>query len=144
MLIDINDTEQLNTTFCQLVGIKPIKAILYNPETNEAKTYSSTNCIYRRPKGWENAIVNTYDKPKYPDFTEKENFYALLDLQWKLFGSLGDQYVRLKDESFEVNYLYSKVKAIQILKAYGGSEMLDKFIEEIKNLTFTYNIVLED
>ena len=49
--LDINDIEQLNITFCELVGIKPIRALLINEDTGEGRTYFTTNCVYRKPKG---------------------------------------------------------------------------------------------
>ena len=143
LFLDINDVEQLNITFCELVGIKPIRALLI-AEDGEVKPYTTTNCIYRKPKGWENSEVVTFDYPKYPDFTEEHNFCILINIQWELFGNLGDQYLKMKEESFPVNYLYTKIKAIQTMKAYGGSDMLNEFCERVRNSDYEYFILPEE
>lgn len=139
-MLDINNIDDLNKTFCNLVGIKPVKSILINPKTNEMKTYTTTNCLYRKPKGWENSKVITFDIPKYPDFTDVENHQLLIDIQWKLFGSIGDTYTQMRDESFAVNYLYMKIRAMQTIRSLGGSDMLEDFCEMVRNSDYTVTI----
>ena len=140
MILDINDVNQLNKVFCELVGIKPVKAVLYNPETQEVKTYTNSSCLYRKPKGWENSVGINLESPQYPDFTDLDNFSLLLNLQWESFGYLGEQYIRVANESFQVNYLFMKIKAIQTVKAYGGSTALTNFVDKIRNAPFSYKL----
>ena len=142
-ILDISNPEELNKEFCKLVGIRPIKGALINDDTGEVRTYISSNSVYKTPKGWTNFKSVIFKEPMYPNFLELENFYALLELQWQIFGSLGGSYNKIDNENFITNYLYNKVKAIQILKSYGGSEMLDIFIKEIQKLNYSFNVEVD-
>ena len=138
--LDINNIDDLNKTFCDLVGIKPIKALLIHAETQERKTYTTTKCAYRRPKGWENAKLIIFKHPVYPDLTEEYNAIKLINVQWHLFGNIGDQYVMMNNEDFQTNYLYTKIKAIQTLRVFGGSDMLDEFCRQVREIDFDYDL----
>lgn len=140
------DVEQLNITFCDIVGIKPIRGLIINEDTEEVRTYQSINSLYRIPKSWSNCNIKRviFDTYRYPDFTLVDNFYLLLDIQWQLFGNIGDQYIRIRDESFPVNYLYNKVKALQTIKAYGGSDMLYEFCKKVRECQYVYTFTEEE
>ena len=137
-LIQPERTQQLCKQLCDLVGIKPVRCFIYNNSTGEIRYYTHRTGKYKIPKGWNNYITGTYDEPVYPDFTEPENFVKLLDIQWQIFGSLGPQYVKADNESFPLNYLYTKVKAINLCKSFGGADMLDKYIEQVRYTDFNY------
>lgn len=142
-VISIDNPKQINNRFCELVGIRPIKSALINTDTGQLRTYVTTSCLYKKPKGWENVEVYTFDEPIYPDFTEPLNFNMLLEVQWQMFGTLGEQYTKLKNESFAVNYLFTKLKAIEILLSYGGSDTLDAYCKQIRELNFYWDTELE-
>lgn len=139
MEIDIKNIKEINNRFCELVGIKPIKSALLNLDTGELRTYLTTSCLYKKPKGWINIEVYTFDKPIYPDFTNPINFSLLIEVQWKMFGTIGEQYVKINEESFAANYLYTKLRAVEILKSYGGSDALDEYCKALQGLDFFWN-----
>lgn len=142
--LNIENPREINNKFCELIGMKPIKAVLLNVDTKEVKTYFSISCLYKKPKGWVNTKICILKTPLFPDFTDPINFSKLIELQWEMFGNIGDQYFRMRNESFAVNYLFSKVRAIETLLSYGGSEMLEEYIDRIYSTNFYIDLNLED
>ena len=49
-------------------------------------------------------------------------------------------YQRSGTESFEINYLSIRLKAIKTCRSMGGGEMLDYYIDELRNINFDYGI----
>lgn len=143
-ILNITDAEGVNKTFCDLVGIKPIKAVLTNLDTHEERFYTSRTSVYKHPKDWKNVSTKIFKNPIYPDFTNPVNFLQLLDIHWYLFGNLGTVYNRVQDESFELNFLYHKLQAIIAMKGYGGSDVLDMFIQMVKDINFYIEEVPDD
>ena len=94
-------------------------------------------------KGWKETDVHTvrYDIDMYPDFTEPDNFCNLINIQWKIFGSLGDQYTLISDENFQCNYLYNKIQGIKAMLSYGGSNVLQEYIEAIHNMPIKLDLI---
>ena len=66
------------------------------------------------------------------------NFSALINVQWFLFGELGDVYQRTGNETFEVNYLKTRLKAIKMCKSFGGGEMLEEYKRLVREIPFDY------
>ena len=55
----------------------------------------------------------------------------------------GDVYKRTGEESFEYNYIKTRLTAIKMCKSFGGGEMLELYKEAIQNILFDY-IDLDD
>lgn len=130
------DKEKLIKEFCDLVGIKKIVGYIHNLDTGEVRSYSNRSSLYRPPKGWVNIEVIVLKKNCYPDLTTPVNFVKLLNIQWSLFGEIGSQYVLQEDETFQENYLYNRINAIKTCKSFGGGEMLDEYLETVRNTDF--------
>ena len=143
-ILDINDPVTLNEQFCKTVEIRPVRCALINLDTEELRTYESISSLYKRPKGWVNVQAVNFQKPIYPDFTIPENFLALLDIQWEMFGNLGGQFNRINQEDFICNYLYNKIRAVQTLRAYGGSDMLQEYINRLHNINYQFEVTVND
>lgn len=140
---EIKETiKEINKEFCQLVGINPICGIIINTDTKEIRKYKVKSSLYRRPKNWQNCIALKFKQPIYPDFSLPENFVLLMELNWQMFGTIGEQYQNY-NESFVYNYLDNRVKAIRMIQSYGGSETVDLYIKEVQNLKYVYLINYE-
>lgn len=140
--MDLSDKE-LNTLFCKKIGIKKACYLVINPVTKEAKTLSNLNKV---PKSWDNPKIIEFTE-KYPDFINNiNNFMMLLNVQWNMFGHLGDSYEKQSDESFQYNYLKTKLKAIDLCNSFGGGEMLEEYKKEVRKQPFDYisDIILEE
>lgn len=130
--------EQINEEFCKEVGIKKACCYLQNKDTDEIRFYSNLSGLYKKPKNWKNIQKGKFE-PCYPDFINNSyNFCILLNVQWYLFGELGDVYRRNGNESFEVNYLKTRLNALKVCKSLGGGEMLDEYKKQLKELPFDY------
>ena len=137
------DKESIIKDFCDLVGIKAITAYKQNTETGELKLYSNVSSLYKKLKGWneENTTYCRLGKPIYPNLLEPENFLTLLNIQWNIFGKLGQSYIKTKeDESFEENYLINRFFAIKMCQSLGGGEMLDKYLKTLSATPWTYDL----
>lgn len=132
--------KQLNKEFSELVGIKKVQAFIINTESDEIRYYSYPSGKYKKPKGWEKSLAVSLPEPIYPDFTSSENFTKLINIQWNMFGNVGSQYNKLENESFQVNYLSTKIAAIKVARSLGGGAMLEKYIERVCNTDFEYPI----
>ena len=130
------DKEKLIKEFCELTGIKKIVGYIRNLDTDEIRSYSNRSSLYRPPKGWVNIEVIILNKTSYPDLTSPINFIKLLNIQWSLFGEIGAQYVLQENETFQENYLYNRINAIKTCKSFGGGEMLNEYLETVKNTDF--------
>ena len=129
--------KQINEEFCKEVGIKKVCVRLENCDTGEIKYY--TNNKYKKPKGWNNIIKHKYDPPKYPDLIgNSTNFCYLINVQWNMFGSLGDIYGKTGDENFQLNYVKTRLKALKLCRSFGGGGMLDAYKEQINKIKFEY------
>jgi hypothetical protein len=62
----------------------------------------------------------------------------LLNVQWMMFGEIGVVYKREGNESFEYNYLKTRLTAIKMTKSFGGGEMLDEYKRVIQEIQFDY------
>ena len=130
-------SERINEDFCKEVGIKPITCSVENKDTGEVKYYLNKSSLYKAPKNWINIEKHVYDKPQYPDLINNpDNFLKLLNIQWKLFGKLGNVYTKTGEECFELNYLKTRLNAVKLCKSIGGGDGLDVYIEEILNTRF--------
>ena len=143
MEIASEQLEKLNQEFCELIGIKKVQSFIINDDTEEIRYYSHPSGAYKTPKGWENITSGILSKPIYPDFTNPNNFIKLLNIQWQIFGSLGPQYNKVANESFQVNYLVTKIQGIKMCQSFGGGELLDEYIKAVRECDFEYDI-LED
>ena len=135
---------QLNKEFGNLVGLKPVSSFIINNDTGEIRFYNCKSSIYKKPKGWTNTYCGVFKEPIHIDFTSPTNFQKLINVQWRIFNSLGPKYERIKDEPFEVAYLNSKIAAIKIAKSFGGGEMLNAYIDEVARTDFVYDKAMED
>lgn len=132
-------TEDLNTEFCKECDIKKASCCIINKETGEIRFYTSPTGIYKKPAGWTKIQTVKFDTPRYPNLIENPfNFSALINIQWELFGEVGDAYKRTGDETFEYNYVRTRLSAIKMCKSFGGGEMLDMYKEAIRNTLFDY------
>lgn len=132
---------ELIKEFCDEAGIKPIKYILFEPNLNEYRLYSSRTALYKKPSGWGETELTTLDTPIYPDLiNDPENFLMVLNLQWDMFEELGDVYQKERDESFQYNYLNTKLKALKMCKSFGGGEMMEEYKKELRKLNYGYDI----
>lgn len=131
--------ETLNTEFCKEVGIKSAACYLLNVETGEIRFYTNLSGMYKKPSGWKKIQTYKFDKPRYPDLINNPfNFMLLLNVQWCMFGEIGDVYKREGNESFEYNYLKTRLTAIKMTKSFGGGEMLDEYKRVIQEMQFDY------
>ena len=55
-----------------------------------------------------------------------------------MFGEMGDIYKREGQETFEYNYIKTRLTAIKMTKSFGGGEMLDEYKKAIRELCFEY------
>lgn len=133
-------TEQLNEEFCRTCGIKKSICYLRNLDTGEIRYYSHISGLYRTPVGWKEVDGAQFaDEPIYPDLINNpKNFCALLNIQWNLFGELGQAYKKVTDESFQINYLKTRLLAIKMCKSFGGGEMLNEYLKQVKETKFDY------
>lgn len=131
--------EELNTEFCKEVGIKQATCYLLNKETGEVRFYSTQSGLYKKPSGWNKIEQYKFEKPKYPDLINNPfNFSALINVQWYMFGDLGDAYKRNGEESFEYNYVKTRLTAMKMCKSFGGGEMLDEYKKALREIMFDY------
>lgn len=138
MLPTNSDKEKIISNFCNATGIRKVTSYIKNKDTNEIRYYISPKSIYKKPRGWDNTEVGVFNHGKYPDLTEPNNFLKLIDVHWKLFGCLGHQYEIKNDESFPLNYIETRTKAINLCKSLGGGEMLDIYLQMLKTTEFKY------
>lgn len=143
-MLDLSKPKEVNEVFCKTIGIKPLAGVIINLDTNEVRYYQCPTSLYRKPVGWSNIKTICFKEPMYPNFLDPYNFIMLMEVQWLVFGCIDNQYKRIKNESFPVNYLYSKIKAIETLRNYGGSEMMDIYIDMIKDIRFTIEVPIND
>ena len=143
-ILNLNKPLEINEAFCRTMGIKPVKGALINLDTNEIRYYETISSLYRKPVGWINIKSIIFKTPVYPNFLDPNNFTLLLEVQWQVFGCMDGQYKKIQNESFAVNYLYSKIRAIETLKCYGGSEMMDVYIDMVKDIHFSLEIDAND
>lgn len=130
--------EQINQEFCKEVGIKKACCYLLNKDTNEIRFYSNLSGLYKKPKDWKNIEKGKFDS-KYPDLINNPiNFSLLLNIQWYLFGELGDVYRRTGNECFEANYLKTRLNALKVCKSFGGGEMLEEYKKRVREIPFDY------
>lgn len=130
-------SQKINNEFCKEIGIKKYTCYLENEQTGERKYYISPSGFYKNPKNWESISRHKLKEPKYPDLINNpKNFLKLLNVQWKLFGNLGDKYLKTGEEDFELNYVKTRLKAIKICRTLGGGDGLDAYREEILNTKF--------
>ena len=137
------DTTQINNAFCEEVGIKKICCALKNKKSGEIKYYVSPSALYKIPKNWQEKDIQKIklQEPIYPDIiTNTKNFLLLLNVQWSMFGELGDVYTKTGVETFECNYVKTRLKALKMCRSFGGGEMFEQYVENVKNLPFEYNI----
>ena len=130
--------KEINDEFCKEVGLTKKCCYLLNKDTGELRFYSNLSGLYKKPSGWKHIEKGKFE-PRYPDFINNPfNFCILLNVQWYLEGKLGDVYTRNGDESFECNYLKTRLKALKMCKALGGGEILDEYKKQLKELSFDY------
>lgn len=128
--------QKINDEFCKEMGIKQYTCYVQNEDTGEVRYYINPSGYYKTPKGWDN-IIRQKIEPKYPDLINNpNNFLKLLNIQWKLFGCLGDQYMKNGDENFEVNYITTRLKACKMCRTLGGGGGLDVYKKEVLNTKF--------
>lgn len=134
------DDKQINDEFCKEAGIKKACCYLLNKDTDEIRFYSNLSGLYKKPAGWVNIEKGKFESC-YPDFINNSyNFCTLLNVQWYLFGELKDVYRRTGNESFEVNYLKTKLKAMKLCRSLGGGEMMDEYKKKLQQLPFDYEV----
>ena len=130
--------DNLNEQFCKEVGIKQVVCYLFNPDTQEIRFYSNLSGLYKKPVGWKNIEQYKLEKPLYPDLFYPNNFCKLLNIQWKMFGELGDIYKKTGTESFEYCYLKTRLTAMKMAKSFGGGEMLEEYKKAVRDCDFEY------
>ena len=130
-------SKKINDEFCEEIGLKKISCYLENEITGEKRYYTSPSGFYKTPANWTEFKRHKLKEPTYPDLINNpENFLKLLNIQWKLFGKLGDQYRKNGEEDFELNYLTTRLKAIKLCRTFGGGDGLDAYRKEILNTHF--------
>lgn len=130
--------EQINEAFCKEIGLKKACCYLHNEETDEIRFYAHPSGLYKKPKNWKHITKGKFE-PCYPDFINNSyNFCILLNLQWFLFGELGGVYKRNGNESFQANYLKTRLSALKLCKSLGGGEMLEEYKKQVSMLPFDY------
>ena len=128
----------INEEFCKEVGIKKACCYLLNADTNEIRYYTNLSGLYKKPSGWKHIEKGKFE-PRYPDFINNPfNFCTLINVQWYLEGKLGDVYKRNGDESFEANYLKTRLNAMKMCKSLGGGEILEEYKKQLRDLSFDY------
>ena len=141
LIVDQLDDTDIIINFCTEVGIKRIKSYIKNKDTNEIRFYSQDSSKYRTPKGWKNVERVSLDAYIYPDLTKPENFIKLLKCHWELFNKFGLYQSLGNNESFEINYILTRLKAIRTCRAMGGGEMLDYYLQELRKIDFDYGVL---
>ena len=134
---------EINAQFCELCGIKKYLGYLYNIRTKERRYYFNRSSLYRLPNGWthEDTISSALPngEPIYPDLINNpKNFSLLINIHWEMFGELGQVYTNSYNECFEATYLRTRVQAINVCKSFGGGEMLDLYMQNVRNTKFYY------
>lgn len=131
--------ETLNAEFCKECGIKQAVCYLLNKETGEIRFYSGLSGLYKHPSGWKKIEAFKFDKPRYPDLINNPfNFSELINIQWYMFGEIGDVYKREGNETFEYNYVKTRLAAMKMTKSFGGGEMLEEYKKAIQEIPFDY------
>lgn len=129
----------INEEFCKEVGIKKAICYIVNEDTNEVRFYTNLSGMYKKPSGWKNITAYKFDEARYPDFINNPvNFSMLINIQWYLFGEIGDVYKRNGNESFEENYLKTRLTAMKMCKSFGGGEMLEEYKKQIREICWDY------
>lgn len=132
------ENEKINQEFCKEVGIKKACCYLQNQDTGEIRYYSNLSGLYKHPKNWKHIIKHKIE-PRYPDIINNaQNFSLVLNTHWNLFGQLGETYFRTGLESFEANYLKTRIKALKMCRSLGGGDMLNEYKKIIRNLPLKY------
>lgn len=132
-------SDTLNKEFCKECGIKQATCYILNTETNEVRFYKKLSGTKKKPIGWKNTEIYKFNKPKYPDLINNPyNFLTLLNIQWDMFGEVGEIYKKNGKEPFEYNYLKTRLSAIKMCKSFGGGEMLDEYKKAIQTAPFNY------
>lgn len=133
--------EDMCKELSELADVKPMKAFIFNKDTKELRFYTRKNP--KTPKDWTNCIKGNFETPVYPDYTEPYNFTKFINVQWDLFGSIGPQYFKIDQESFEAKYLFIKIQAIKMHRNYGGSSHLDNYLKTLRETKFDYPLPME-
>lgn len=139
--IDKYDIVELCRAFCSFTGIKAARCCLYDDKKDDYLYYRSVRYLDNPPKGWEKAHKIIFSPHNiYPDLTAPENFSKLINVQWKVFGTLkGECYTNLVDEPFEHNYIRTRLKALKITLASGmRGDMFDEYITELRKVKFRF------
>lgn len=132
------EDEKINQEFCKEVGIKKACCYLQNRDTGEIRYYSNLSGLYKNPKNWKN-IIRKKIEPCYPDIiNDYKNFSLVINTHWDLFGELGEAYYRTGLESFEANYLKTRIRAMKMCKSLGGGDMLEEYKKSIRELPLNY------
>ena len=131
--------DDLNKEFCKEVGIKPVSSYIINKDTGEVKFFTRKTAAPKLPTDWKNIIAAEFKHKRYPDLINNPyNFTALLNVQWFMFGELGDVYTRDGTESFEYKYVKTRLTAMKLAKSYGGGEMLEAYKKALRELSLDY------
>ena len=132
--------QEINDEFCKEVGIRKTCCYIYNKDTSEIRYYTTNSGLYKSPKTWKHVIKGKYE-PRYPNLISNPyNFLLLLNIQWFMFGELGDTYRRTGEETFEANYVKTRLKALKMCRSLGCGEgdMFNVYKERVRELPFTY------
>lgn len=133
--------KQINEEFCKEAGLKKACCYLLNKDTDEIRYYTNLSGLYKKPKNWKHIEKGKFE-PCYPDFINNPyNFCTLLNVQWFLEGKLGDVYKRNGNETFEENYLKTRLQAMKMCKSLGGGEILDEYKKQLQELPLIYQEV---
>lgn len=130
--------QNLNDQFCKEVGIKRVVCYIFNTDTNEVRFYSNLSGLYKKPKGWKNIEAYKLEKPLYPNLMDSKNFSKLINIQWKMFGEIGDVYKKSGNESFEYCYVKTRLMAMKMAKSFGGGDMLEEYKKAVRDCEFSY------
>lgn len=131
--------QQINDEFCKEMGLRKIKCVLTNTDTNEQRSYTTLSGIYKPPKNWKHYTYQIFDNPNYPDIiTNPNNFCKILNVQWDLFNSIGETYTKTGEETFQEAYIKMRLRAIKLCKSLGGGDGLDTYMDRIKQLKFEF------
>jgi hypothetical protein len=139
--IDKYDIVELCRAFCSFVGIKAARCCLYDDLKDDYIYYRSVRYLDTPPKGWEKAHKIVFAPHNiYPDITSPENFVKLINVQWKLFGTLrGECYTDIVGEPFEHSYIRTRLKALKLAQTSGiRGEMFDEYIKELRKVKFRF------
>jgi hypothetical protein len=137
----MDDLEKtLNAEFCKECGIKKAVGYILNKDDHDIRFYSSPSSLYKKPSGWKNTETVKFKEPRYPDLINNPlNFSMVLNIQWQMFGELGDVYKKNGNETFEYNYIKTRLSAIKMAKSYGGGEMLDEYKKVLRDMFYDYS-----